>query len=351
MSMLTVTPDSAPRQPICRLTISRTPHSACRFICVCRVVPVCVLWDLPWNVVPRSGHACEAPRVVLRGFVDLPLFAQGQHYVFYLSFTTGGGGSVSLITALLLAAALSKPTLVTAPTAVSWVGSRRMRSCAASLLAAALSKPTLVTAPPAVSLCCLRGRKRGAPFGCWAKMRFFLAGDVARGRSGGQAHLLERGSLHFSCRIPHRDFLATSPAKANLCAASPYRSWALKLVHVKENVGQERCGSDVCPRPSGAASRWDQWGRLRDRVEVGCHDEGWGGIEQEEAHPSPPDSRMWLLPKIYAKTSYVLVSLHYLTIDAIQWTCSVLGRLDVDRGPRTFSLFAEMCTVRLKGVD
>ena len=36
--------------------------------------------------------------VVLRGFVDLPLFAQGQHYVFYLSCTTGGGGSVSLIT-------------------------------------------------------------------------------------------------------------------------------------------------------------------------------------------------------------------------------------------------------------
>jgi len=34
--------------------------------------------------------------VVLRGFVDLPLFAQGQHYVFYLSYTTGGGGSVSL---------------------------------------------------------------------------------------------------------------------------------------------------------------------------------------------------------------------------------------------------------------
>jgi hypothetical protein len=38
---------------------------------------------------------------VLRGFVDLPLFAQGQHYVFYLSCTTGGGGSVSLITVVL----------------------------------------------------------------------------------------------------------------------------------------------------------------------------------------------------------------------------------------------------------
>ena len=46
----------------------------------------------------RGGHACEAPRIVLRGFVVLPLFAQGQHYVFYLLCTTGGGGSVSLIT-------------------------------------------------------------------------------------------------------------------------------------------------------------------------------------------------------------------------------------------------------------
>ena len=35
---------------------------------------------------------------MLRGFVVLPLFAQGQHYVFYLSYTTGGGGSVLLIT-------------------------------------------------------------------------------------------------------------------------------------------------------------------------------------------------------------------------------------------------------------
>ena len=65
---------------------------------MCRVAPVCSLWDLSWSVVPRGGHACRGPRIVLRGFVDLPLFAQGQHYVFYLSFTTGGGGSVSLIT-------------------------------------------------------------------------------------------------------------------------------------------------------------------------------------------------------------------------------------------------------------
>ena len=40
--------------------------------------------------------------VVLRGFVNLPLSARGQHYVFYLSFTTGGGGSVSLITPSIL---------------------------------------------------------------------------------------------------------------------------------------------------------------------------------------------------------------------------------------------------------
>jgi hypothetical protein len=65
---------------------------------VCVALYRCVLWDLPRNVVLRSGHACRGPRVVLRGFVVLPLFAQGQHYVFYLSCTTGGGGSVSLIT-------------------------------------------------------------------------------------------------------------------------------------------------------------------------------------------------------------------------------------------------------------
>ena len=93
-----MTADSVPRPPICRFTFPEPPHSACRFIRVCRAVPVCVLWDLPWNVVPRGGHACEAPRVVLRGFVNLPLSARGQHYVVYLSFTTGGGGSVSLIT-------------------------------------------------------------------------------------------------------------------------------------------------------------------------------------------------------------------------------------------------------------
>jgi hypothetical protein len=29
-----VTADSVPRQPICRFTISRTPHSACRFTCL-----------------------------------------------------------------------------------------------------------------------------------------------------------------------------------------------------------------------------------------------------------------------------------------------------------------------------
>ena len=48
--------------------------------------------------VLRSGLASEALRVVLRGFVVLPLLTQGQLYAFYLFFTTGGGGSVSLIT-------------------------------------------------------------------------------------------------------------------------------------------------------------------------------------------------------------------------------------------------------------
>ena len=48
--------------------------------------------------VLRSGLASEALRVVLRGFVVLPLLTQGQLYAVYLFFTTGGGGSVSLIT-------------------------------------------------------------------------------------------------------------------------------------------------------------------------------------------------------------------------------------------------------------
>ena len=57
-------------------------------VCVCRVVPVRVSsifvpcgilrapWPSEWFLV-RS--ALEAPRVVLRGFVDLPLFCRGQH--------------------------------------------------------------------------------------------------------------------------------------------------------------------------------------------------------------------------------------------------------------------------------
>jgi hypothetical protein len=48
-----------------------------------------------FGVVTRAR--CRGARVVLRGFVVLPLFAQGQHYV---SCTTRGGGSVSLITPL-----------------------------------------------------------------------------------------------------------------------------------------------------------------------------------------------------------------------------------------------------------
>ena len=52
----------------------------------------------PEDRVLRSGLASEALRVVLRGFVVLPLLTQGQLYAVYLFFTTGGGGSVSLIT-------------------------------------------------------------------------------------------------------------------------------------------------------------------------------------------------------------------------------------------------------------
>ena len=38
----------------------------------------------------------------MRGFVVLPLLTQGQLYAVYLFFTTGGGGSVSLITSVYL---------------------------------------------------------------------------------------------------------------------------------------------------------------------------------------------------------------------------------------------------------
>ena len=81
------------------------PRSACRFsfhLCF-RVVPVCVssfsVWDslgpVAFGVVSRAKKAL---RVVLRGFVVLPLFTQGQHYAVYLFFTTSGGvGSVSLL--------------------------------------------------------------------------------------------------------------------------------------------------------------------------------------------------------------------------------------------------------------
>ena len=78
-----------------------TPPFRLSFHLCFRVVPVCVS-SFPVGFsgprVLRSGLASEALRVVLRGFVVLPLFAQGQHYAVYLFFTTGGGGSVSLIT-------------------------------------------------------------------------------------------------------------------------------------------------------------------------------------------------------------------------------------------------------------
>jgi len=93
-----VTADSVPRQPLCRFTISRTPPFRLSFhLCVSR----CTGAFPVGSSVERDSSEWSRVRsaaVVLRGFVDLPLFAQGQHYVFYLSCTTGGGGSVSLIT-------------------------------------------------------------------------------------------------------------------------------------------------------------------------------------------------------------------------------------------------------------
>ena len=78
-----------------------TPPFRLSFHLCFRVVPVCVSSvpaGFPEDRVLRSGLASEALRVVLRGFVFLPLLIQGQLYAFYLFFTTGGGGSVSLIT-------------------------------------------------------------------------------------------------------------------------------------------------------------------------------------------------------------------------------------------------------------
>ena len=88
-----MTLESTFRQPIRRFTVSRTPPVPLVVSPVCfRVVPVCVS-SFPVGSfgerVPRGGLACEAPRVVLRGFVNLPLFAQGQRYVLYLFYTTG----------------------------------------------------------------------------------------------------------------------------------------------------------------------------------------------------------------------------------------------------------------------
>ena len=95
----TVTPESTFRQPIRRFTVSRPPRSACRFTCVSALYWLCVS-SFPVGFsedrVLRSGLASEALRVVLRGFVVLPLLTQGQLYAVYLFFTTGGGGSVSL---------------------------------------------------------------------------------------------------------------------------------------------------------------------------------------------------------------------------------------------------------------
>ena len=81
---------------------SNPPHFACRFIRVCRVDRCTGVFPVGSSVERDSSEwsRVRSAAVVLRGFVDLPLFAQGQHYVFYLSCTTGGGGSVSLITGI-----------------------------------------------------------------------------------------------------------------------------------------------------------------------------------------------------------------------------------------------------------
>ena len=82
----TVTLESTFRQPI-----RRPPRSACRFTCVSALHRLCVS-SFPVGFsedrVLRSGLASEALRVVLRGFVILPLLTQGQLYAFYLFFTT-----------------------------------------------------------------------------------------------------------------------------------------------------------------------------------------------------------------------------------------------------------------------
>jgi len=78
--------------------ISRTPPFRLSFhLCVSRCTGAFPVGSSVERGSSEWSHA-QGARVVLRGFVVLPLFAQGQHYVFYLSFTTGGGGSVSLIT-------------------------------------------------------------------------------------------------------------------------------------------------------------------------------------------------------------------------------------------------------------
>ena len=88
----TVTLESTFRQPICRFTVSRPPpvplvvspvFPRCSGVCV--FVPVGFSEDR----ILRSGLVSEALRVVLRGFVVLPLFAQGQHYAARLSLLHG----------------------------------------------------------------------------------------------------------------------------------------------------------------------------------------------------------------------------------------------------------------------
>jgi hypothetical protein len=99
--MLTVTADSAPRLPIklpiCRFTISRTPPFRLSFhLCVSRCTGVCPVGssvEATWflGVVTRAKRRGS----VARGLSTYPSLLKDEHYVFYLSHTTGGWVSLT----------------------------------------------------------------------------------------------------------------------------------------------------------------------------------------------------------------------------------------------------------------
>ena len=82
---------------------------------VCDFVP-CGILRAPWP--SEWSRERSAPSSVARVCRLTPLctyFAQGQHYAVYLFFTTGGGGSVSLITTLCSQSQASSVPPVCAP--------------------------------------------------------------------------------------------------------------------------------------------------------------------------------------------------------------------------------------------